>query len=98
MRCKGNFSCCEICDNAASILRDKNRLTTETARNIVKHYRSKHLHDQAQERLTLEKNIRKAREVDSVTGQPSTFLLLPDGMTKSRGALPKIGLGKVIVQ
>lgn len=23
MRCKGNFSCCEICDNVAAILRAK---------------------------------------------------------------------------
>jgi hypothetical protein len=93
MRCKGNFSCCEICDNAAAILRDKNRLRTNEAKDIVKHYRRKHLHDQAQERINLEKNIRKSREVDSITGQPTTFLLLPDGMTKSKGALPKIGKG-----
>jgi hypothetical protein len=34
------------------------------------------------ERLNLEKNMMKAREVDSVTGQPLSFLILPDGMTK----------------
>jgi len=96
MRCKGNFSCCEICENAAGILRDRNRLKSETARNIVKKYdRSIHLQQQMNERVNLDLRIREARKVDPINGQPNSFLILPDGMTSKKGDLPKFGQRKV---
>jgi hypothetical protein len=63
MRCKGNFSCCEICENAAGILRDRHRLKSESASKIVKKYRSLHLQQQMNERVNLDSRIREARNI-----------------------------------
>jgi hypothetical protein len=93
MRCKGNFSRCELCENAASILQDPHRLKNPLARDVVKYYRSQHLKQQMAERINLDKRIREARQLDPQTGFPTSFLILPDGMTATKGNTPKFGKG-----
>ena len=58
MRCKGNFSKCEICSNAAYLLRTNTKLPKEQ-RDIILHYRRIHLKQQLAERIYCEQNKTK---------------------------------------
>ncbi len=89
MRCKGNFSTCEICNNAAYILRTQKKWT-KSQRDIIIEYRRIHLKQQSDERVNLEYRKQKAAELDSF-GQPTNFLLFSDAITNSLGQTPSIG-------
>jgi hypothetical protein len=92
MRCKGNFSTCDICNNAADLLTDRKRGFTKEQRDIISKFRRLHLKQQADERENLANNRRKAKtDRDPGTGQPKCCLLVCDAITATRGDLPKIG-------
>jgi hypothetical protein len=89
MRCKGNFSTCEICNNAAYILRTNNKWTKEQ-REIILKFRRNHLKQQATERQNLEYRKLQCRKLDAMN-QPHSFLIFSDAMTNTVGDTPKIG-------
>jgi hypothetical protein len=90
MDCKGNFSTCEICNNAAYLLRDTSKRFSHIQREIVMQYRRLHLDQQAKERIDLDQRKREARKVDSF-GQPAKFLIFGDAITAHIGQTPKLG-------
>ena len=49
-----------------------------------------HLSQQIRQRVEMEKQIARAREVDPITGQPISFFMLGDAMTESKGETPKM--------
>lgn len=59
MRCKNNFSTCELCVNAANLLaQQKKEFRAPGAREIIKKYRSMHLSQQLRQRVEMEKRLR----------------------------------------
>ena len=50
MRCKGNISTCDICNNAADLLADRKRGFTKDQRDIILKFRRLDLKQQADER------------------------------------------------
>jgi len=82
MRCKGNFSSCEICLNAAELLRVKKYKKPQ--RMKIFEYRSIHLKLQARQRKALEEQKAKCSELDQYS-QPIQCLLFTDAITSTRG-------------
>ena len=89
MRCKKNFSTCEICNNAAYILRTHNKWTKEQ-RDVILKFRRHHLQQQATERQNLEYRKLLCKQLDEFN-QPKSFLIFSDGMTNTVGDTPKFG-------
>jgi hypothetical protein len=89
MRKVGNFAVCEVCNNIADIMRDGRRNWTQAQREVLKMYRRVHLNQQAGERAVLEKTKHICSELDSRTGQPKALFYFVDGMTESRGDVPR---------
>ena len=90
MDCKGNFSTCEICNNAAYLLKDTSKRFSFIQREVIMQYRRLHLDHQAKERISLDQRKQEARKVDTF-GQPGKFLLFGDAITASIGETPKLG-------
>lgn len=89
MRCKGNFSTCDICNNAADLLNDHTREFTKEQREIIMNFRRLHLKQQSEEREEMARKRHRARsDRDRLTGQPLSFFMLCDAMTSNRGDLP----------
>ena len=76
MRCKGNFSTCELCLNAAELLRSKKYNKIE--RRVILDYRRQHLIQQARQREALDEEKLNSLELDS-QGQPlqCLFFVMP---------------------
>ena len=89
MRCKGNFSTCEVCNNAAYILRTNHKWSKEQ-RDIILKFRRNHLKQQATERQNLEFRKELCRKLDE-NNQPKSFMVFSDAMTNTVGDTPKIG-------
>jgi hypothetical protein len=89
MRKVGNFAVCEVCNNIADIMRDGRRNWTQAQREVLKMYRRVHLNQQAAERAVLEKTKHLCSELDTQTGQPKGLFFFVDGMTESRGDVPR---------
>jgi hypothetical protein len=89
MRKVGNFAVCEVCNNIADIMRDGRRNWTQAQREVLKMYRRVHLNQQAAERAVLEKTKHTCSELDTQTGQPKAMFFFVDGMTESRGDVPR---------
>ncbi len=77
MRCKGNFSTCDICTVAAELLRNKEKRFNRTKRTTILKWRRKHLQQQAFERSALDALRLKAALVDSLTQQPQIAFFMP---------------------
>jgi hypothetical protein len=88
MRCKGNFSTCDVCNNAADLLRDRSKRFTKAQRDVIIKYRRLHLKQQAQQRMDLEMRKRKALEHEDINGNPVSALFFLDAITESRGDTP----------
>ena len=68
MRCKGNFSTCELCSNATELL--TSRKYNKQERMLILEYRKQHLKEQARQREALELEKIKAAALD-YNGQPT---------------------------
>ena len=73
MRWKGNFSKCEICNNAAYLLRTNTKMPKEQ-RDIILQYRRIHLKQQLAERIFCEENKLKTATNISADVKPNIFL------------------------
>jgi hypothetical protein len=89
MRKVGNFGVCEVCNNIADIMRDGRRNWTQAQREVLKMYRRVHLNQQSGERKFLEKTKQECSELEARTGQPKALFFFVDGMTESRGDIPR---------
>jgi hypothetical protein len=89
MRKVGNFGVCEVCNNIADIMRDGRRNWTQAQREVLKLYRREHLNQQSAERKELEKTKQLCSALDAQTGQPKAMFFFVDGMTESRGDVPR---------
>ena len=90
---KGSHAKCEICHNAETLLGSKQSETrpwTKEEVEVIETYRRRHIDQQYEERLTMQKSIMYTYAED-INGQPLTAFLLPDGMSTFRGNTPKIG-------
>ena len=90
MRCHGKFSTCEICNNAAYILRTQTKWT-KSQRDIILQLRRVHLRQQAEEHINLEYRKNFCKDLDE-NSQPIAFLLFYDGITASLGDTPNYGI------
>ncbi len=77
MRCKGNFSTCNICTCAAELLRNKEKKFSKIKRLLILKWRRKHLAQQAHERCALDSLRKKAGVVDAITQQPVIAFFMP---------------------
>ena len=84
MRCKGNFSTCDICNAANAFLTDGSRRYTTSQRELILKWRRLHLKQQAAERLDLERRRQEALYVDPHTHQPTKAFMFGDAMTHRR--------------
>ena len=91
MRCKGNFSTCELCLNAAEMLRSKKYNKIE--RRLILDYRRQHLIQQARQREALDEEKLNSLELES-QGQPLQCLFFCDAITTTRGDIPYRGKHK----
>ena len=91
MRCKGNFSTCELCMNAAELLRS--RKYNKQERKMILEYRRLHLKQQARQRDVLEEEKLKSLELNQ-DGQPIQCLFFSDAITTTRGDMPYWGKHK----
>ena len=86
-RKKGNFSTCELCLTATDmLLRCKNKVHRE----IIEHYRWKHLQKQQAQRDALDKHIQYCQQERGPDGKPLAALVMSDAITKFRGQTPII--------
>jgi HPt (histidine-containing phosphotransfer) domain-containing protein len=90
MRKVGNFGVCEVCNNIADIMRDGRRNWTQAQREVLKMYRIVHLNQQSAERKVLERTKQLCSELETQTGQPKALFFFVDGMTESRGDIPRL--------
>ena len=90
MRCKGNFSTCELCANATELLKKANKYG-KAEREIILQYRRQHLKQQARQRDALEAQKMKSMNDYGPDGQPTQFLLFSDAITATRGETPYMG-------
>ena len=74
MRCKGNFSNCEICQNAADLLKGGLVRFNKEEREIILKFRRVHLKAQARQREALDLAKVQAKELD-LYGQPQKYLV-----------------------
>jgi hypothetical protein len=88
MRCKGNFSTCELCINAAELLRK--RRYSKAERQLILDYRMMHLKQQARQRDALEEEKLRSADLDKY-GQPIQCLIFSDAITTTRGDTPNWG-------
>jgi hypothetical protein len=88
MRCKGNFSTCELCSNATELL--TSRKYNKQERKLILEYRKQHLKEQARQREALELEKIKAAALD-YNGQPTQCVFFSDAITETRGQTPNWG-------
>ena len=89
MRCKNNHSSCELCINAAYLLRTLK--WTKVQRDILLEYQRLHLNQQAQERQNLENTKLLAKETDEF-GKTKMVFKFMNAITNNLGDTPRIGI------
>jgi len=87
LRCKGNMSTCEICNNSDELLNNKSKCLPNQ-REIIHRFKKVHMNQQFKEREYLDQRKIDALKVDD-NGDPIEALIFPDGMTQHTCKTPK---------